>query len=651
MKTKLFFALVVLISFNQLLAEVRVAKIFNDNMVIQRNKDIPIWGWASKGEKVTIEFNGQKLLTKADENGKWLLNFKPMKEGGPFEMTIKGKNSIGFKNIYIGEVWLCSGQSNMSFPVSQLKNVNEEIANANFPMIRVFTVPSKFKAKPLDDLESGEWKLCNPTTVSKFSAVAYLFARNLYLDLNVPIGIIHSSWGGTNAETWMSSEAIQEDNDFKNKIIGLASKDVEQEVADLENKKKEWILGLETNDNGRKDKWQLPETDLSKWKDMKLPTFWEDAGLKNLDGVVWFRKDIELTQAEAESGLTLNFGPIDDGDETYLNGNLIGQTNYLAANSGITPRIYKVDMKFLKPGKNSIVVRVIDKGGVGGIGGKPEQLFYEIGGIQKPLAGNWLYIIGFGAVVPPTPGPNIYPTLLYNGMINALIPFAIRGVVWYQGENNTSRAYQYRSLFPRLIKDWRKHWNENDFPFLFVQLANFKPATAQPGESNWAELREAQTMALSNKNTGMAVAVDLGDADNIHPKNKQDVGYRLALVARKLVYNENIISSGPMYESMKIENDKIIITFKNIGSGLITKDKYNYVKGFVIAGDDKKFYWAKASIDGNKVTVYSDQVKRPIAVRYGWADNPDDANLYNKENLPTAPFRTDSWDGLTKDKK
>jgi len=651
MKSKLIIALIVLFSVNQLFAEVKVARIFNNNMVLQRNKDVPVWGWADKDEKVTVVFNGQKAVAKTDLSGKWMVKLKPMKEGGPLEMTVKGKNTIVLKNILIGEVWVCSGQSNMSFKVSDALNASEDIANANYPSIRCFTVPSKFTAKPLTDFGGGDWKICSPATVGRFTAVGYFFARELYKSLNVPVGFIQTSWGGTNAETWTSSETIQVDDDFKGKLAALNKIDLDSVLGHLTAQKKEWTLNMETNEPGKKEKWELLETDVSSWKEMKLPTFWENAGLPGLDGVVWFRKDIELTKAESEAGMTLNLGPIDDGDDTYVNGMLVGQLNYLTANAGITPRVYKVDSKLLKEGKNTIVIRVMDKAAQGGFGAKADDFYAAIAGVRKSLVGDWIYRIGFQGVAPAYPGPDLYPTTLYNGMIHALIPFAIQGVAWYQGENNASRAYQYRSVFPRLITDWRTHWGQGDFPFLFVQLANYQPAKDQPGESNWAELREAQTMTLSLPNTGMALAIDLGEALNIHPKNKQDVGARLALAARKVAYHQDLIYSGPTFDALKIENGKITVSFKNTGSGLITKDKYNYVKGFAIAGDDKKFYWAKAVIDGTSVTVSSDKVPNPVAVRYAWADNPDDANLYNKENLPAVPFRTDSWDGQTKGRK
>ena len=639
---KLFFSAIILIcSFTQLFANVKLARLFSDNMVLQRNKDVPVWGEAAKAEKVTVIFNDQKLLTKADENGHWMLKMKPMAAGGPFEMTVKGKNTIMLKNILIGEVWLCSGQSNMAFMVSQANNSADEIATANFPQIRYFNVAQRISAKPLPTMEKGEWLLCSPATVGSFSAVAYFFARNLYQNLNIPIGVIQASWGGTNAESWMSSDALLAHADFKDQMVDMQKTDISAKLG-------EWNLGLETKDLGRKEKWEKPETDLSKWKEMSLPIYWEKAGLPGFDGVVWFRKEIELTKEEAAGGITLNLGPIDNCDETFVNSTKVGSTEDDYAKN----RAYNVDAKYLKEGKNTIVVRVTDLGGGGGIWGKPENFFYLAAGTKKTLVGAWQYRIGTETLSPKAPGPNTYPTLLFSGMVNALIPYAIQGVAWYQGENNASRAYQYRTLFPGLIADWRKHWNQGDFPFLFVQLANYQPAKEQPGESTWAELREAQTMTLDNApNTGMALAIDLGEANDIHPKNKQDVGFRLSLAARKVAYHQDLVYSGPTFEAMKTENGKITVSFKNCSSGLITKDKYNYVKGFTIAGEDKKFYWAKATINGTTVTVYIDKVPNPVAVRYAWADNPDNANLYNQENLPAVPFRTDSWDGVTKDKK
>jgi len=637
----LLITLLITLFFNQLFANVKLARLFNDNMVLQRNKDVPVWGEALRNEQVIVCFMGQNLVTKADLNGKWMVKLKPMKEGGPYQMTVKGKNTIVLKNILIGEVWLCSGQSNMGFTVSQSNNFEHEKATANFPQIRYFNVAQRMSTKPLATMEKGEWQLCESQNVGSFSAVAYFFARNLYQNLNVPIGIIQASWGGTNAESWMSGQALLVHNDFKNQVVDMKLQDVDAILG-------KWKLDLNPADVGLKEKWEKPDTDLTKWKQMKVPAKWDGPQLGSFDGVVWFRKDFELTKEEAAAGITLNLGPIDNSDETFINGFKVGQTDDDYAKN----RVYEVDGKNLKLGKNTLVIRITDFGGGGGIWGKPEDFGFQVAGIQKTLVGNWQYRIGTETLATKAPGPNTFPTLLYNGMIKALIPYSIQGVVWYQGENNASRAYQYQTLFPSLIADWRKNWKQGDFPFLFVQLANYKQANVVPAESDWAELREAQTMTLTNTpNTGMAVAIDLGDANDIHPKNKQDVGARLTLAARKVAYNQDIVCSGPSYENMKIENNKAIISFKNIGSGLKTTDKYNYVKGFSMAGADKVFYWANASTDGKTVTIYSDKVPNPVAVRYAWADNPYDANLYNAENLPAVPFRTDSWDGITKSKK
>ena len=638
-----------LMSLNFTYAQVKVARIFSDNMVLQRNKDVAVWGWAKKGEKITVSFNGQTEITKAAADGKWLLKLKPMKEGGPFDMTVKGKTVVTIKNILIGEVWICSGQSNMEWTVAQTLNFAQEQAAANYSQIRSFTVAKKIAAKPVSDLSSGSWEMCSPQTVGGFTAVGYFFARDLYKKLNIPIGLIHTSWGGTIAETWISSETMNADEDFKALMTDLQKTDIEKQMQESDKLQKEWLLKLESDDNGKKENWPKPETNIANWKTMNLPSLWESAGLYNIDGVVWFRTEFELTQKEAQAGVVVSLGPIDDSDESFLNGQKIGET----MNEYGKPRVYKVDAKTLKAGKNILVVRVTDTGGGGGIYGKPEELFVQTSETVKSLSGAWKYCRGSENVAPcvPLSGPNSFPTLLFNSMINPLIPYTIQGAIWYQGESNAGRAYQYRRVFANLIKDWRSKWNQGDFAFLFVELANYMAAKDQPSESEWAELREAQQMALSLPNTGVGTAIDIGEATDIHPKNKQDVGYRLSLPALKICYGQDIVFSGPLYEAMKIEGEKVVLSFKYTGSGLVVKDKYGYIKGFSIAGEDKKFYWAKAFTDGKTITLFADQVKKPVAVRYAWADNPDDINLYNKEGLPALPFRTDQWDGITKNNK
>jgi sialate O-acetylesterase len=422
------------------------------------------------------------------------------------------------------------------------------------------------------------------------------------------------------------------------------------EMKEYEAKLKEWQGKINGADRGMAaaTKWYSPEFTPADWKTMSLPILWEGAGLPDYDGIVWFRKEITLPATEAGKELTLSLATIDDADSTWFNGVVVGSTNgYNVA------RKYTVPGNLVKAGKNVITVRVVDTGGGGGIYGENKDLQLTSGEkIVASLADQWQYQTALDiSQMPPKPKV-VYdqnsPAVLYNAMIAPLVPYAIKGAIWYQGESNAGRAYQYRTLFPAMIKDWRTQWKQ-DFPFLFVQLANFMKVEEQPAESNWAELREAQAMTLSLPKTGMAVIIDVGDANDIHPRNKQDVGKRLAMAAYKVAYNENTVYSGPTYKSMKTEGNKIILTFDNVGGGLVAKG--GELKEFAIAGSDKKFVWADARVEGNTVVVSSKEVANPVAVRYAWANNPDKANLYNKEGLPASPFRTDDWPGLTMSKK
>jgi sialate O-acetylesterase len=648
------FSFLFLLSFSifavsNLSAEVKLARIFGNNMVLQQNMPIPLWGWASPGEKVTVSFGKEVVSVKSDKTGKWMVKLKAVPAGGPFEMTIQGENKIIIKNILVGEVWVCSGQSNMEFSVSSAKESQTEITNAKYPQIRLFTVSKKLSLTPVNDLDEGEWVECSPETVGSFSAVGYFFGRNLHKTLNTPVGLIHTSWGGTNIESWTSNETIKTIPDFDEQMKLATGSNIKNMEKEMESKMKAWNDQIQNNDLGRKEKWENPGLNASDWKSMELPTLWESAGLPGLDGVVWFRKEISVSPEDLKTEIKLSLGPIDDSDDTYINGQLIG-SNWERYNM---PRIYTIHPELLSVGKNVIMVRVIDSGGGGGIYGDKNQMFIQFGDKKVSLVGEWKYKVGLKTEASPkeATGPNAFPTLLYNAMINPIVPYAIKGAIWYQGENNAGRAYQYRTLFPAMITDWRTKWGEGDFTFLFVSLANFMKAKEQPAGSEWAELREAQEMTLKLPKTGQALAIDIGQAEDIHPKNKQDVGYRLSLNALKIAYNQNIVNSGPSYKSMNVEGNKIRLSFENTGSGLLAKDKYGYLKGFAIAGADQKFYWANASVENNSIVVWSDKVSAPASVRYAWADNPDDANLYNIEGLPAVPFRTDQWSGLTEGRK
>lgn len=633
----------------QLSAKIRLPHIFSDNMVLQQNKPVRIWGWADQNEKVELQFMGQNRTSTADKNGNWEIVLDPVSYGGPYAIEIKGKNNrITLQNVLIGEVWLCSGQSNMEMPVhgwGSVYNHEQELADANYPQIRSFNVERGMAVVPKDDL-GGSWQVCSPKTVKDFSAVAYFFARKLYQELGIPVGIINSSWGGTDIETWTSTptfEALPER--FQSRYGGLKITDLDK--FQKENKaKKEAYQNAMRNDPGMAGQWFNPSLDTSGWSEMYIPQLWEKSGLTDIDGIIWFRYELVLPEDAEGKTAILQLGTVDDEDATWVNGKKVGETKSYNAN-----RAYPIAKDILRKGKNTIKVKVSDYSGNGGIYGNPENMYLEVEGQKYPLAGNWLYKPAvtnkqFGYV---DFSPNVYYSLLYNAMIAPLTCLQIKGAIWYQGENNASQAYNYRTLFPVMIEDWRKQWGYQ-FPFYWVQLANFMAKDKTPAESNWAELREAQTMTLSLPNTGQAVITDIGDARDIHPRNKQDVGSRLALIALNKDYGKSdVVYSGPTYKSMEIIGNKAMISYNNTGSGLQTNSKYGYIEGFAIAGADRKFEWAQAYIDPknkDRIIVYSDKVTHPVAVRYCWGKNPD-VNLFNREGLPAVPFRTDSWKGIT----
>lgn len=643
---KSLFSILFLILQTSANADVRLPKLVDDGMVLQRNISIPIWGWADKGEKVTVQFLNQRIKTTADSLGYWHVHINPVPAGGPYKMVISGHNTIRLQNILIGDVWICSGQSNMEFKVEELKAAAKVMEAANYPTIRLFTVPQQMAKEPLTDIKSGSWQPCSTKSVAEFSAVAYFFAQELQKNIRIPIGLIHSSWGGTRIETWTSASALKNAEGFASLIQELPSYDLNKEVRESELNIKQWRDEFITRDKGieaTKPLWSDPSLNDKDWQEMEVPGFWDFLGFEKLDGVVWFRKEFKLSDDEAKKSITLNLGPIDDNDITWINGAKVGSTD-----DKRKLRFYTINSDVLKPGRNSIVVRVVDFGGRGGMFGRPDQIYIETAVNKIPLAGKWKFKIGTENLpsMPKRVGPNSKPTLLFNAMISPLFSYAIKGVIWYQGEGNANQAAQYRTLFPLLINDWRQQWKQKEFPFLFVQLANFKVADKQPQESEWAELREAQLMTLTLPKTGMAVTIDIGEENDIHPKNKLDVGKRLALAALKVAYGQNIVFSGPLYSSMKVTGDKIKISFKNVCSGLVMKES-DELKGWAIAGEDRKFVWADAKIEGNEVVVWSSKVPHPVSVRYAWSDNPLGANLYNKEGLPASPFRTDNWPGIT----
>lgn len=627
-------------------ANVTLPRIFGDNMVLQRNKPIPVWGWARANEKITVHFNKQVKTAKADKSGQWKLTLDPEQAGGPWQLTVKGKNNISINNVLVGEVWICSGQSNMEWVVNSSNNKEEEIKNANFPQIRHFKVPNTTAFTPQKDLSGGDWKVCSPQTVADFTAVGYFFARDLYLQLNVPVGLINTSWGGTMVETWISKEAFEKNAEFETLFGNAPVADLEAAIKQRAQLLSQKIVAQQgtLDASAEAASWKLADANDANWAHMTLPNNWESQGYEDLDGVVWFRKTILLTAAQAGKPATLELAQIDDVDETWVNGTKVGTMAQWDA-----LRKYTIPAGILKIGKNVIAIRVTDNQGGGGVHGDAVNMKLTIDNDSQSLAGDWLFRIE-AVRLNNSVGPNNYPTLLFNSMVNPLIPYAIQGAIWYQGESNAGRAYQYRKSFPLMITDWRQRWNQGDFPFYFVQLASFNAAngTTKNG-STWAELREAQTNTLSLPNTGMAVTIDIGESKDIHPRNKQDVGKRLAAIALNNLYQKNGEWSGPLYQAMKTVGNKIELSFTHAANGFMVKDKYGYIKGFEIAGADHQFHFAQVQINGDKLLVYCNEVASPVAVRYAWADDMPEANLYNKEGFPAVPFRTDTWKGITEE--
>jgi sialate O-acetylesterase len=639
-------------------AEVKLPAIIGDNMVLQQGVKVRIWGNAKPGERVVVTLKNKSANTVADPQGHWQVWLDPLKAGGPIELIVKGDNVLTIKNVLVGEVWLCSGQSNMEWPLINTIGGADVVAQANYPEIRLFTVTKNTSPTPLADVE-GRWVVTTPDNAAHFSAVGYFFGRELYQNLKVPVGLIHSSWGGTPAEAWTRHDALLSSelkpilDKYESGLNALpqAKEAYARALADWEEKN----LYIDSGNKGEALGYADPKTATADWSKMDLPKQFETAGLL-IDGAVWFRRDVELPASFAGKDLVLNLPPIDDYDTTYFNGTKIGGIGRETPNSYMVPRQYVVPGALVRAGRNVIAVRVFDSAGEGGFSRGGAMSIGPSGAADTEmisLRGVWDYKIE-QALEPKHPDwgsrPEAVgvsnqnnPSVLYNAMIAPLVPFAIRGVIWYQGESNAGRAYQYRTLFPTMIRDWRSAWG-SDFPFYFVQLANWHANKAEPDESDWAELREAQLMTLREPQTGMAVTIDIGDENDIHPRNKLDVGRRLAAWALAGSYNQKVIPSGPLFDRYTVKDNEVRIRFKH-AEGLKTSDG-GPVKGFAIAGEDRRFVWADARIEGDAVIVSSAKISKPIAVRYGWADNPI-ANLYNKAGFPASPFRTDDWPGVT----
>jgi sialate O-acetylesterase len=635
-----------------------LSPVFGDNMVLQRDARDRIWGWTTPGTAVVVTLAGKAFTGKADKTGRWTVTTSPLPAGGPYTVTIAGPESRTLSNVMLGDVWLCSGQSNMEMGIAKVNNAAAEIAAANYPNIRLYRVARTISPTPQQTLlpnadpNMNAWQTCTADNIDKsgwggFSAVAYFFGRRLHKDLGVPIGLIANPWGGMPAEAFVSGDALKRLPDFKSAVEALQTA---SQHDDAERAFKSAFDGwYAKNDPGSAaPNWAVPSLDETKWAPIKLGTAWESAGIPELasfDGVAWYRVAFDAPAEWAGKDVSLSLGPIDDNDTTFFNGVEIGST------VGWTrPRAYAIPGSLVVAGRNVVAVRVLDTGGGGGIYGPVDGIFAALkdDATKKVSLGDkpWLYRIGAPlssvATPPLTIDPNSpsTPTVIYNGMVAPLTPLAVKGAIWYQGESNAGRGFQYRTLMPALIDDWRDRFKSGEFPFFLVQLANYDKAHSSLLDTAWPEVREAQLMTVQSvPKTGMAVAIDIGDERDIHPKDKQDVGDRLALNALAIAYGRKLEYSGPIYKGMKVEGASIRVSFTH-AAGLNAKG--GKLVGFAIAASDHVFVPADAVIDGETVVVSAATVSTPVSVRYAFEECPD-ANLYNAANLPASPFRTDTW--------
>ncbi len=638
-----FFIISLFVSFGTF-AQLRLPRLISDGMVIQRNSELEVWGWAQAGEEVVINFNNKTYTTSTNHNGIWKAYIATPDAGGPYQMQISASETITLNDILSGDVWLCSGQSNMELPMRRVSWVYpDEIETAGNSNIRMFDVPKYYDFNTAQiDFPTGKWTEVTAQTIYNFPAAAYFFANDLYETHKVPIGLIISALGGSPAEAWLSEESLKQFPEHYSEALKFRDENHIKEIEEADNKRiADWHNRLQQADMGHKNTpWHSVMLDDSQWQTISNPTLWKNTPLEGINGAVWFRKEFEIEPSLINKPAMVILGALVDADSVFINGKFVGSTGYQ-----YPPRRYQIPKNLLKAGKNQITVKIISNIGNGGfVPDKDYMLVVEDQTIN--LSGSWKYNIG--AVMEPLQGQTFVrwkPMGLYNAMINPLLNYNISGVIWYQGESNAERPEEYRELFPAVIHNWRRQWNKCDFPFIFVQLANFMEPTSSPNQkSDWAMLREAQLKTLNMFNTAMAVTIDIGEWNDIHPLNKKDVGLRLSRAAQNIAYgNKNVVHSGPIYRKMEISENKIILHFDHTAEGLTTK-KGEALKEFIIAGADKKFYNANAVIENNAIVVWSNEVPSPVAVRYAWADNPQHANLYNSVGLPASPFRTDDFE-------
>ena len=619
-----------------------VSPIFGDNMVLQRGKANTIWGWSEPGDHIQVQIGEQAASAIAGADRRWQVTIQPPPAGGPFTIKITGHETVELHNVLVGDVWLCGGQSNMGLPLQFARNGAEDVKTANYPEIRFFSVEGH-PAYLHSDVIAGSWKAVSPETAGRLSAVGFYFARKVQNEIHVPIGMVVDALGGTPAESWTSAEALRPLHDFDIPLAEL-QRLASEGAPEYGNYVMHWY---DRYDIGLKGNWAAPDLDDSSWTPVDIPGGFKELGVPETPALAWFRREIVLPD-KLPAGMPLLFlGSIERMDTVYINGRSVGASAWVE-----NPRVYPLFGAVLKPGKNVIVIRVLKTKPDGGFLGKPEELHLTLGDKTSiPLAGKWKGKLSLDAR-PPQPLPIAYenwpvmPAVLYEGMLKPIAPLAITGALWYQGEQNSPRGFQYRRILPAMIADWRKLFGQGDFPFYIVSLPAFKPRSATPVVGDeWTETRESQAItAASVPNSCLAVTIDTGDADNIHAKDKQPVGERLALCALANQYRKKVVASGPTLKSVDRHSGSIRLHFAHTDGGLVVKG--TKLEEFAIAGEDRKWVWADAQIKGKTIIVSSPSVPNPKEVRYAWQSNPA-ATLFNGAGLPAGPFRTDTWPGMT----
>jgi sialate O-acetylesterase len=657
-------------------ANITLPSLFSDHAVLQRSEAVPIWGRAQPGEEVTVALADEVATATTGRDGNWRATLNLSKTAsGPFQLQVKGANQVEVSDVVIGEVWMCSGQSNMDWSVSRTIDADSAIAVSFNDNLRVFEPVRRTSARPAEELE-GKWLVADPTVTGRFPAVGYFFGKALQDSIGGPVGLLSISWGGTPVEAWTSREALQSDPSLKvgSEIMRRRTDGYPAELAEYVGKLDAWEQKYERRERSSDDpgSYAKPGISTSDWTPVTLPGPLSRAGLPDA-GVIWIRRQFPITQAMTVGPLFIELGILHDFDTAYLDGQKVGETTPRTAGAA-SPRVYYIEKA--KEGEVTVAVRLVAPAGGAGVFG-PESAFCIDG---SPLSGPWLAKVEhplppasdqaraeYPAPMPTAPSESKTPSYVYNGMVAPVIPYGIKGVAWYQGEDNGPRALQYRTAFPLMINDWRNRWGEGAFPFFFCQLANYGKVSSEPADSAWAELREAQTRTLSLPNTGQAILLDLGEEADIHPRDKREVGSRLARIALAETYGRTIEYSGPVFESMESAGGALRLRFSHCKGGLVARaipatyrprtvdvtrvprvrnSPGSEVEGFAICGADHVWRWADAAVDGASVVVTAKGVNQPIAVRYAWGDSPV-FNLYNRDGLPAGPFRTDSFAGIT----